>query len=47
MFINIEGGKFKEQKDLIDKERNETATRLWKISCCKENVFNKTNFDDA
>lgn len=40
----IEGDEGFKRKENADKERNETATRLWEISCCDHNVFNKTNF---
>lgn len=43
----IEGGEAGKRKEVADKERNETATRLWEISCCEKNVFNKTNFKEA
>lgn len=40
----IEGGEAVKRKETADKERNETASRLWDISCCDHNVFNKTSF---
>lgn len=43
----IEGGEAEKRKETADKERNETAGRLWDISCCDQNVFNKTNFKRA
>ena len=47
MFMYIEGGEAVKRKETADKERNETASRLWEISCCDQNVFNKTNFKRA
>ena len=47
MFMAIEGGVAEKRKENADKERNETAYRLWDISCCQHNVFNKTNFTQA
>lgn len=43
----IKGDQHEKRKESNDKERNETATRLWEISCCDQNVFNKTNFLEA
>lgn len=40
----FKGGEQQKRKENNDKERNETATRLWEISCCDQNVFNETNF---
>lgn len=47
MFMAIEGGVAMERKANAEKTRNETATRLWEISCCEYNVFNKTFFMEA
>lgn len=47
MFMYIEGGEAVKRKETADKERNETASRLWEISCCDQNVFNKTSFKRA
>lgn len=47
MFMYIEGGEAVKKKEIADKERNETVTRLWEISCCDQNVFNKSSFKEA
>ena len=46
MFIAIEGDEALEQFAQISKKRSETAKKLWEISCCEVNIFNKTRFDE-
>lgn len=47
MFMAIEGDVAMERKANVEKTRNDTATRLWEISCCEYNVFNETFFMEA
>lgn len=47
MFKAIEGGATAERKENAEKTRNETVNKLWDISCCVFNVFNKTTFTEA
>ncbi|CAO1441982.1 unnamed protein product [Diamesa serratosioi] len=47
MFMAIEGNVAMERKANAEKTRNDTATRLWDISCCTHNVFNQTFFMEA
>lgn len=47
MFMYIEGGEAVKRKESADKERNESAIRLWEISCCDHNVFNEISFKEA
>lgn len=46
--MSIEGGP-EEQARFINatKEREDAAAKLWDISCCRQNVFNKENFELA
>uniref|UniRef100_A0A182NN88 Potassium channel domain-containing protein n=1 Tax=Anopheles dirus TaxID=7168 RepID=A0A182NN88_9DIPT len=46
MFIAIEGNEALERFAQIPFKRNETAMRLWQISCCEVNVFNKSVFEE-
>lgn len=46
MFIAIEGNEALERFAQIPSKRVETAMRLWQISCCEVNVFNKTVFEE-
>lgn len=46
MFIAIEGGGDKEREDEMKRQRDHLATRLWNMTCCEINVFNKTEFND-
>ena len=46
MFIAIETHQGSENFLQMSKKRNETAIKLWEISCCEVNVFNKTKFDE-
>lgn len=43
----IEGKQAMIRKENADKERNETALRLWEITCCDQNTFNQSNFIEA
>jgi hypothetical protein len=47
MFMNIEGGEAQKLFEHATKEREEAAAKLWDISCCRQNVFNKTSFMQA
>ena len=44
MFIAIEGQAALERSHSIDKEKKSVVNKLWKISCCEENTFNKSEF---
>lgn len=46
MFIAIEGNEALERFAQIPSKRIETAMRLWQISCCEVNVFNKSVFEE-
>ncbi|EAA13189.5 AGAP004718-PA [Anopheles gambiae str. PEST] len=46
MFIAIEGNEALERFAQIPFKRNETAMKLWQISCCEVNVFNKSVFEE-
>uniref|UniRef100_A0A182FLS5 Potassium channel domain-containing protein n=1 Tax=Anopheles albimanus TaxID=7167 RepID=A0A182FLS5_ANOAL len=46
MFIAIEGNEALERFAQIPSKRNETAMKLWQISCCEVNVFNKSIFEE-
>lgn len=46
MFIAIEGGGDKERSEQMDSQRKALANKLWNITCCEVNVFNKTEFSD-
>lgn len=46
MFRAIEGNAAIEKSEEMNNKRKKLADRLWDISCCKVNTFNKTLFHD-
>jgi len=44
MFIAIEGGEALERWAEMARSRQAVANRLWEITCCEVNVFNKSVF---
>jgi hypothetical protein len=44
MFIAIEGETAIKRKEDADKSRIMLVQELWDITCCKENLFNRTSF---
>ena len=46
MFIAIEGDGDIERSAEMTRQRLHVATKLWNITCCQENVFNKTRLTD-
>lgn len=47
MFMSIEGREAGKAYEHAKEEREEAAAKLWEISCCRQNVFNKTSFMKA
>lgn len=44
MFIAIEGERENERWLNISNQRKTVATKLWEITCCETNTFNKSHF---
>lgn len=44
MFIAIEGQQAIERWQNITRQRVTVATKLWEITCCEINTFNKSQF---
>jgi hypothetical protein len=47
MFVTIEAPSAEKRKKTAENERLDTANKLWEISCCDLNVFNKTVYEEA